>query len=85
MAPPPPLRTLLKTPVPSELLTECLLSAPAEGQHQQQIKTTSDLTPKFPWCCRASVLRSGKEALDVASDDPPDEVLSCRRRAWDVP
>ena len=25
------------------------------------------------------------EALDVASDDPPDEALSCRRRAWDVP
>ena len=24
---------------------------------------------------------SGKEALDVASD----EALSCRRRAWDVP
>ena len=22
-------------------------------------------------------------ALDVASDDPPDEALSCRRRAWD--
>ena len=31
------------------------------------------------------VLWSGKEALDVASDDPPDEALSCRRRAWDVP
>ena len=27
---------------------------------------------------------SGKEALDVASDDPPDEALSCRRRTWDV-
>ena len=26
-----------------------------------------------------------KEASDVASDDPPDEALSCRRRAWDVP
>ena len=27
-----------------------------------------------------------REALDVAaSDDPPDEALSCRRRAWDVP
>ena len=26
-----------------------------------------------------------KEALDVASDDPPDEALSCRCRAWDVP
>ena len=21
----------------------------------------------------------------MASDDPPDEALSCRRRAWDVP
>ena len=30
-------------------------------------------------------MSSGKEALDVASDDPPDEALSCRRRAWDVP
>ena len=30
-------------------------SAPAEGQ-QQQLKTTSDVTSKFPWCCRASVL-----------------------------
>ena len=57
--------------------------APAEGQ-QQQLKTTSDETSKFPWCCRASVLWSGKEALDVTSDDPPDEALSCRRRAWDV-
>ena len=26
-----------------------------------------------------------KEALDVASDDPPDDALSCRRRAWDAP
>ena len=26
-----------------------------------------------------------REALDVASDDPPDEALSCRRRAWDAP
>ena len=26
-----------------------------------------------------------KEALDVASDNPPEEALSCRRRAWDVP
>ena len=58
--------------------------APAEGQ-QQQLKTTSDVTSKFLWCCRASVWWSGKEALDVASDDPPDEALSCRRRAWDVP
>ena len=58
-------------------------SAPAEGQ-QQQLKTTSNVTSKFPWCCRASVLRSGKEALDIASDDPPDEALS-RRRALDVP
>ena len=33
----------------------------------------------------ASVLGSGKEALDVESDDPPDEALSCRRHAWDVP
>ena len=24
-------------------------------------------------------------AFDVASDDPPDEALSCRRRAWDLP
>ena len=33
-----------------------------------------------------NVLWSGKEALeDIASDDPPDEALSCRRRAWDVP
>ena len=54
-----------------------LQSAPAEGQ-QQQLKTTSDVTSKFPWCCRASVLWSGKEALDAASDDPPDEALSCR-------
>ena len=41
----------------------------------------------IPLCCRASVLRSGQEALDVASDDPPDEALSGRRRApraWDV-
>ena len=60
------------------------ISAPAEGQ-QQQLKTTSDVTSKFPWCCRASVLWSGKEALDVASDYPPGEALSCRRRAWDVP
>ena len=59
-------------------------SAPAEGQ-QQQLKTTSDVTSKLPWCCRSSVLWSGKEALDVASDDPPDEALSCRCRAWDVP
>ena len=72
---------------------DCLVrsSAPAEGQQQQQqqqqqqLKTTSDVTSKFPWCCRASVWRSGKEALDVASDAPPDEALSCRRRAWDVP
>ena len=41
-------------------------SAPEEGQ-QQQLKTTSDVTSKFLWCCHASVLRSGKEALDVAS------------------
>ena len=27
-------------------------SAPAEGQ-QQQLKTTSDVTSKFPWCSRA--------------------------------
>ena len=61
-------------------------SAPAEGQQQQQqLKTTSDVTSKFPWCCRASALWSGKEALDVASDDPPDEALSCRRCAWDIP
>ena len=46
---------------------------------------TSDVTSKFPWWCRTSVLWSGKEALDVASDDPPDEALSCRHRAWDVP
>ena len=46
---------------------------------------TSDVTSKFPLCCRASVLRSGEEALDVASDDPPDEALSCRRRTWDAP
>ena len=59
-------------------------SAPAEGQ-QQQLKTTSDVTSKFPWCCRASVLSNGKEALDVASDDPSDEALSRRRRAFDVP
>ena len=50
-----------------------------------QLKTTSDVTSKFPWCCRASVLWSGKEALDGASDDPPDEALSCRRCASDVP
>ena len=31
-----------------------LKSAPVEGQ-QQQLKTTSDVTSKFPWCCRASV------------------------------
>ena len=60
------------------------MSAAAEGQ-QQRLKTTSDVTSKFPWCCRTSVLWSGKVALDVASDDPPDEALSCRRRAWDVP
>ena len=54
-------------------------------QQQQQLKTTSDATSKFPWCCRASVLWSIKEALDVASDDPPDEALGCRRRTWDVP
>ena len=54
-------------------------------QQQQQLKTTSDVTSKFSWCCRASVLRSGKEALDVASDDPPNEALSCRRRARNVP
>ena len=30
-------------------------SAPADGQ-QQQLKTTSDVTSKFPWLCRASVL-----------------------------
>ena len=56
----------------------------SEGQ-QQQLKMTSDVTSKFPWCCRASVSWSGKEVLDVASDDPPDEALSCRRRTWDVP
>ena len=36
-----------------------LSSAPAEGQQQQQqqqLKTTSDVTSKFAWCCRASVL-----------------------------
>ena len=60
-------------------------SAPVEGQQQKQLKTTSDVTSKFLWCCRASVFWSGKEALDVASDDPPDEALSCRRHAWDVP
>ena len=66
-------------------------SAPAEGQQQQQqqqqqqLEMTSDVTSEFLWCCRAFVLRSGKEVLDVASDDPPDEALSCRRRAWDVP
>ena len=27
----------------------------------------------------------GPKVLDVASDDPPDEALSCRRRDWDVP
>ena len=38
-----------------------LKSAPAEGQQQQQqqqqqqLKTTSNVTSKFPWCCRASV------------------------------
>ena len=53
-----------------------------KGQQQQQLKTTSDVTSKFPWCCRVSVLWSGKEALDVASDDPPDEALSGRRRAY---
>ena len=26
-----------------------------------------------------------ERGLDVASDDPPDEALSCRRRAWRVP
>ena len=26
-----------------------------------------------------------KEALDIASDHPPDEALNCRRRPWDVP
>ena len=56
-------------------------SAPAEGQQQQQQQTTSDVTSKFPWCYCASVAWSGKEALDVASDAPPDEALSCRRRA----
>ena len=34
--------------------------APVEGQQQQQqqqqLKTTSDVTSKFPWCCRASIL-----------------------------
>ena len=66
-------------------LFTCLpYSAPAEGQ-QQQLKTTSDVTSKFLWCCRALVLWSGKEALDVAADDPPDEALNCRHRAWDVP
>ena len=40
---------------------ESFNSAPAEGQQQQQqqqqqLKTTSDVTSKFPWCCRASVL-----------------------------
>ena len=70
--------------LPRKLMTTGgLSSAPAEGQ-RQQLKTTSDVTCKFPWCCRASVLWSGKEALDVASDDPPDEALSCRRRAWDL-
>ena len=60
-------------------------SAAAKGQ-QQQLKTTSDVTSKFLWCCRASVLcEVEKEALDVASDGPPDEALSCRRRAWDLP
>ena len=49
---------------------------PAPSKQQQQLKTTSDVTSKFPWCCRASVLWSGKEALDVASDDPPDEALT---------
>ena len=33
------------------------ISAPAEGQQQQQqLQTTSDVTSKFLWCCRASVL-----------------------------
>ena len=39
-----------------------LSSASVEGQQQQQqLKTTSDVTSKFLWCCRASVLWSGKE------------------------
>ena len=32
-----------------------------------------------------SLLYCEEEVLDVASDDPPDEAPSCRRRAWDVP
>ena len=56
-----------------------------KGNNNNNNKTTSDVTSKFLWCSRASVLWSGKEVLDLASDDPADEALSCRRRAWDVP
>ena len=54
-----------------------LTSAPAEGQQQQQqqLKTTSDVTSKFSRRRRASVLRSGKEALDVASSEVIQEPL----------
>ena len=30
-------------------------------------------------------MKCSKEPFDVAFGDPPDEVLSCRRRVWDVP
>ena len=30
-------------------------------------------------------MKWNQEALDEASDVPPDEALSCRRRAWEVP
>ena len=84
MTPPPPhiyiyiyIHTYIHTYIPKGPSRTKNTSAPAEGQ-QQQLKTTSDVTSQFPWCCRASVLWSVKEALDVASDDPPDEALSCR-------
>ena len=53
------------------------LSTSGRATTKTTTQTTSDVTSKFPWCCRASVLWSGKEALHVASDEPPDEALSC--------
>ena len=49
------------------------------NNNQQQLKTTSDVTSKFPRVV-ALLYCEVEQALDVESDDPPDEALSCRRR-----
>ena len=47
--------SLLAGETTSHRIGPFLNSEPAEGE-QQQLKMTSDVTSKFPWCCRASVL-----------------------------